>query len=50
MSVLDNLKKIFLPKQNEPDLDEIPEEIKSNLKFVLVSNYINVYKEVFGVK
>ena len=44
------IKKIFLPKQNEPDLDEIPEEIKSNLKFVLVSNYIDVYKEVFGVK
>ena len=44
------IKKVFLPKQNEPDLDEIPEEIKSNLKFVLVSNYIDVYKEVFGVK
>lgn len=43
------IKKIFLPKQNEKDLDEIPEEIKSDLKFILVSNYIEVYKEVFEV-
>ena len=44
------IKKIILPKQNESDLADIPDEIKSNLKFILVSNYIDVYKEVFGVK
>lgn len=44
------IKKIILPKQNESDLADIPDEIKSNLKFILVSNYIDVYKKVFGVK
>lgn len=38
---------IIIPKDNEKDLDEIDEEIKKDIKFIFVSNYKDVYKEVF---
>lgn len=41
------IKTIILPKKNERDLDEIPDEIKKNLKFKFVSNYEEVYKLIF---
>lgn len=42
-----NIKKIIIPKENEKDLDEIPKEIKKDLKFILVDNYLDVYKKIF---
>ena len=42
-----NIRKVFIPKENEKDLDEIPEEIKNDLEFVLVNNYMDIYKELF---
>ncbi len=30
------LKKVILPKLNEPDLEDIPEEIRNAMQFVLV--------------
>ena len=41
------IKKIFLPLENENDLDEIPKEIKDDLEFILVSKYEEVYKNLF---
>lgn len=41
------IKKIFLPIENENDLDEIPEELKEKIEFVLVSKYEEVYLNVF---
>jgi len=32
------LKKVILPKENEKDLEEIPEEIRDKLKFIPVDN------------
>ena len=43
-----NIKKVFIPKENERDLDEIPENIKSDMKFIVVKNYLDIYKELFG--
>ena len=42
-----NIKTVFIPKENEKDLDEIPKEIKKDLKFVLVNNYLDIYKKIF---
>ena len=39
-----NIKKIIIPSGNLSDIDEIPEEIKSNIEYILVSNYKEVYK------
>jgi ATP-dependent Lon protease len=32
------LKKVILPKENEPDLEDIPEEIRNSMQFVMVEN------------
>ena len=39
--------KIIIPKENEKDLEDIPKEIKDNLKIVLVDKYDEVYKQIF---
>ena len=41
------IKKIFIPLENEKDLDEIPEEIKRDIKFVTVNNYSEIFKTLF---
>jgi ATP-dependent Lon protease len=38
------LKTIILPKKNERDLDDIPKEIKDDLKFIFVNDYKDVSK------
>ncbi len=45
-----NIKKVFIPKENERDLDEIPENIKNDIKFIIVKDYLEIYKELFGDK
>ena len=41
------VRTIFLPKENESDLDEIPKEIKKDINFILVSNYSELYRKIF---
>ena len=41
------IKTIFIPKENAKDLDEIPKEIKKDLNFITVSNYSDIFKEIF---
>lgn len=43
------IKKIFIPIGNEMDLDEIPNEVKDNIEFILVSKYEEIYKKIFEV-
>lgn len=45
-----NIKKVFIPKENERDLDEIPENIKNDIEFIIVKDYLEIYKELFGDK
>ena len=42
-----NIKKVFIPKENSKDLDEIQEEIRKELKFIMVKNYKDKYKTLF---
>ena len=42
------MKTIFIPKENERDLSEIPEEIKKDFDFILVSKYDEIYKKIKG--
>lgn len=45
------LTKIILPAENEKDLDDIPESVKENLTFVLVSHLDEVLEHALvGVK
>ncbi len=41
------LKTIFIPKENERDLDEVPEEVRKELKIIPVSNIDEVLKHIF---
>jgi ATP-dependent Lon protease len=38
------LKMVILPKQNEKDLDDVPEEVRKALKFILVKQVDEVFK------
>lgn len=42
-----NVNTIFIPKENEKDLEEIPDIIKDKFKIILVSNYKDIYNKLF---
>ena len=37
------LKTVILPKQNDKDLDDIPEEVRESLDFVLAEQVTDVF-------
>lgn len=41
------IERVFIPKENEPDLEEIPKEIKDKIDFILVDDYIQIFKKVW---
>jgi ATP-dependent Lon protease len=41
------LKTIFIPKDNQKSLVEIPKEVKKDIKFIPVSHYSEIYKQIF---
>jgi len=41
------LKRIILPKSNEKDLKEIPEEVRQDLQFILVQTVHEVLQSAF---
>jgi len=41
------LKTIFIPKDNEKSLINIPKEVKKAIKFIPVSHYSEIYKKIF---
>jgi ATP-dependent Lon protease len=43
------IKKVILPKENEKDLEEVPEQIRKELKFKFVDNIDEVLKETLAV-
>lgn len=42
-----NINTIYIPHENEYDLEEIPEYIKENINIKLVKNYQEIYEELF---
>jgi ATP-dependent Lon protease len=43
------IKKVILPKENERDLDDVPEDARNELKFVTVETVDEVLKEALGI-
>ena len=41
------LKKIFIPKENMKDLEELPKEVLDSLEIIPVSYYGEIYKAIF---
>ena len=44
------VNKIFIPRENEKDLKEIPQNIKDDIEFILVDTYLDIFKELGGKK
>jgi ATP-dependent Lon protease len=44
------LKRVILPRENEPDLEELPAETKRELEFVLVDSIDQVFDAAFDGK
>ena len=42
------LKRIVLPRENEPDLAELPEETREEVEFILVDGVREVFEVAFG--
>ena len=42
------VNKIFIPRENEKDLKEIPDEIKDKIEFVFVDSYLDIYNNIGG--
>ncbi|UWD34428.1 endopeptidase La [Mesomycoplasma molare] len=41
------IKTIFIPKENEKNLQDIAQEVKDNIEFKPVSNYIEIFDYIF---
>lgn len=41
------LKTIFIPKDNQKSLVEIPKEVKKDIKFIPVEHYSEIYSKIF---
>ncbi len=44
----EGIKKVYIPKENHNDLVEIPKEIVEKIQIVEVSNYQEIYQELFS--
>lgn len=44
------VRTIFIPSSNEKDLDEVPTDIKREIKFILVDRYMDIYQVLFRKK
>ncbi|MEG7978592.1 MAG: endopeptidase La [Mollicutes bacterium UO1] len=44
------LKTIIIPKSNEKDIEDIPEEVRQELKIITVEEYEEVWETIFGKK
>ena len=39
---------LYVPKDNYHEVEELDNELKNNINFVFVSNYEDIYKEIFS--
>ena len=44
------ITKIILPKENKRDLEDVPEDVRSELNFVFVEHIEEVLKEALGIE
>lgn len=44
------IKRVILPKDNEKNLDDIPQDVKDELEFILVETVEDVIKETIGIE
>ena len=40
------IRKVLLPRENEPDIQDIPEAVRTEMEFVLIKNVNDALKQV----
>lgn len=43
-----NIEKLFIPKDNLNDIEWLEKDLKNNIEFVTVSNYLEIYEKIFS--
>ena len=46
----DNIKKVYIPKENHCDLEEIPKEVLKDIKIIEVKTYKDIFNDLFKIK
>ena len=41
-----NIKKVYLPKQNEKDIEEVPKEVIKDLDIMYIDNYVDIFNNI----
>ena len=44
------IKRVILPRENEKDLDDVPDDVKAELEFIPVETVEDVIKETIGIE
>ncbi|MGC9517662.1 MAG: endopeptidase La [Methanomicrobiales archaeon] len=44
------IKRVILPKDNKKDLDDVPDDVKEEIEFILVETVEDVLKETIGIE
>jgi ATP-dependent Lon protease len=44
------IRTVILPRRNEPDLDDVPPELRAQMRFVLADEVAQVFAEALGVR
>lgn len=44
------IKKVFIPKKNEKDIDDIPKEVIKDIEIILVEHYEEIFNYIFNKK
>lgn len=46
-AITNNIKTVYLPKENKSEVEELNEEIKKQIKIIYVNNYEEIYQNLF---
>ena len=44
------IKTVYIPYDNENDLDDVPKIVKEKLEIILVKDYEDIYNNIFKIK
>ena len=44
---INNIDKVFIPINNNNDLEDIPKQVKDKIKIILVKDYMDIYNDIF---
>ena len=47
-ATVNNIKKVFIPVENKPELEDISDIVKSKLQIILVRDYLEMYYYLFA--